>query len=410
MKVERSDVPRSAYPYGDRWPEAVPRQSNAVRSLVALACAFGALVVPARALAADDLVVLEGDPAPLLQGTHTYAQVYINSTLRLIGNTSLTVDSLYIGPRAQIESCWVPDPANPAEAGDPIGCVNGRSLAIHARGPVQIAPAISLQGGHGAARLGGTLLITGTSLALGGAVTTQGFGGLPSGSVTLSTGGALRFQAVDAPGAGVALAGGRGISSSAEVDTRPYNGGPHAAGHAPGGGAVTVNAGAGNVSLRGGIFTDGADAGGPGLYGGNGGRVLGLGGDVRVANILAGGGSTQNVVGGTGGTITVAARGRATLGTVAADGGDAGGNGRGGNAAAIAISSARKGVIDSVTARGAGGGRSGGAGSSVRVRGAALVIANLNASGGNGNGAALNPPGGPGAPAGRGGTGPGRFP
>ena len=53
----------------------MPRQSNAVRSLVALACAFGALVVPARALAADDLVVLEGDPAPLLQGTHTYALV-----------------------------------------------------------------------------------------------------------------------------------------------------------------------------------------------------------------------------------------------------------------------------------------------------------------------------------------------
>src|SRR3954452_6786384 len=185
MKVERSDVPRSAYPYGDRWPEAVPRQSNAVRSLVALACAFGALVLPARALAADDLVVLEGDPAPLLQGSHTYARVYINSTLRLIGNTSLTVDSLYIGPSAQIQSCWVPDPLNPTENGDPNGCVNGRSFVIHSRGPVQIAPAISLQGGHGAARRGGGLLITGASIALGGTVTTQGVGGLPSGGVTL---------------------------------------------------------------------------------------------------------------------------------------------------------------------------------------------------------------------------------
>jgi len=103
----------------------VPRQSHAVRSLVALACAFGALVVPARALAAEDLVVLDGDPAPLLQGNLHFARVYINSTLRLTGNTALTVDSLYIGPRAQIQSCWVPDPLNPAENGDPAGCVNG---------------------------------------------------------------------------------------------------------------------------------------------------------------------------------------------------------------------------------------------------------------------------------------------
>ncbi len=83
------------------------------------------------------------------------------------------------------------------------------------------------------------------------------------------------------------------------------------------------------------------------------------GGDVRVANVLATGGSTENVMGGNGGAITVTARGRATLGTVASDGGDSGANGRGGNAAPIDVTSARKSVIDSVTARGAGGGRSG---------------------------------------------------
>ena len=128
----------------------MPRQSHAVRSLVALACAFGALVVPAHALAAEDLVVLDGDPAPLLQGNLTFARAYVNSTLRLTGNTTLNVDSLYVGPRAQIQSCWVPDPANPAENGDPQACTNGRTLVIRSRGAVQIAPAISLEGGNGA--------------------------------------------------------------------------------------------------------------------------------------------------------------------------------------------------------------------------------------------------------------------
>jgi len=208
----------------------VPRQSHAVRTLVALACAFGALVVPARALAAEDLVVLDGDPAPLLQGNLHFARVYINSTLRLTGNTTLTVDSLYIGPRAQIQSCWVPDPLNPAENGDPAGCVNGRSLVIRSRGAVQIAPAISLEGGTGAARAGGALVITGSSIALGGGISTQGVGGRPSGPVTLATGGQLRFQSISAPGSPVSVTGARGVSGGDAIDARPR----HADGRARG--------------------------------------------------------------------------------------------------------------------------------------------------------------------------------
>ena len=200
----------------------MPRQSHAVRSLVALACAFGALVVPAHALAAEDLVVLDGDPAPLLQGNLTFARVYINTTLRLTGNTTLNVDSLYVGPRAQIQSCWVPDPANPAEAGNPNGCVNGRTLVIRSRGAVQIAPAISLEGGTGAARAGGALVITGASITLGGAVSTRGAGGRASGPVTLATGGTLRFQSISAPGAIVSVTGARGVSAADGIDARPY--------------------------------------------------------------------------------------------------------------------------------------------------------------------------------------------
>jgi hypothetical protein len=372
----------------------VPRQSHAVRSLVALACAFGALVVPARALAAEDLVVLDGDPAPLLQGNLHFARVYINSTLRLTGNTALTVDSLYIGPRAQLQSCWVPDPLNPAENGDPAGCVNGRSLVIHARGAVQIAPSISLEGGTGTARAGGTLTITGTSITLGGPISTQGVGGRVSGSVVLSTGGMLRFQSINAPGATVVVTGARGVSAADGIDVRPYTGGPHPPGRAPFGGAIAITSSAGNVSLRGSVLADGADAGTPGLYGGNGGRATIVGGDVRVAAVRADGGSSQNVMGGIAGPVRIAARGRATLGGVSSDGGDAGANGRGGNGTFVQVFAARKTVVDSATARGGGGGRSGGAGGAVRVHGAAIVIANLSASGANGNGAALNPPGG----------------
>ena len=185
---------------------------------------LGTLAAPASAMAAEDLVVLDGDPAPLLQGSLTYAKVYINTTVRLTNNTVLNVDSLYIGPRAQIQSCWVPDPMNPLEAGDPAGCTNGRSLTIRARGAVQITPPISLQGGNGPVRLGGSLFVSGSAVTIGGAINTAGIGGLPSGAVTLATGGLLRLQSVSAPGASVTLNGARGVSASADIDVRPYDG------------------------------------------------------------------------------------------------------------------------------------------------------------------------------------------
>ena len=63
----------------------MPRQSKSPfrRLAVVLGCLLGTLAAPAGALAADDLIVLDGDPAPLLQGTLSYAKVYINTTLRL---------------------------------------------------------------------------------------------------------------------------------------------------------------------------------------------------------------------------------------------------------------------------------------------------------------------------------------
>jgi hypothetical protein len=215
-----------------------------------------------------------------------------------------------------------------------------------------------------------------------------------SGSVVLATGGMLRFQSISAPGATVNLVGARGVSAADGIDARPYTGGPHPVGRAAFGGAVSVTAGAGNVSLRGGVFVDGADATAAGLYGGNGGRIAIVGGDVRVGAARADGGSSQHIMGGIAGQVAIAARGRATLGPVSADGGDAGAQGRGGNGTFVQVLAGRKTVVDSATARGGGGGRSGGAGGVVRVHGAAIVIANLSASGANGNGAALNPPGG----------------
>ena len=236
------------------------------------------LAAPASALAAEDLVVLDGDPAPLLQGTLTYAKVYINTTVRLTNNTVLNVDSLYIGPRAQLQSCWVPDPVNPLEAGDPAGCTNGRSLTIRSRGAVQITPPISLQGGTGASRNGGALFITGSAVTLGGAVTTAGTGGFHSGNVTLATGGLLRVQSVAAPGAIVSLNGARGVSVGADVDVRPYVGGPAFPGQAALAGSVGISSAAGNVSIRSGVLADGGAAGGPGVSGGPAGGVTLRGG------------------------------------------------------------------------------------------------------------------------------------
>ena len=253
---------------------AVPRQSKSPfqRFVVVLGCLLGTLAAPASAVAAEDLVVLDGDPAPLLQGSLSYAKVYINTTVRLTNNTVLNVDSLYIGPRAQIQSCWVPDPANPLEAGDPAGCTNGRSLTIRARGAVQITPPISLQGGSGPIRLGGSLFVSGSAVTIGGPINTAGVGGLPSGAVTLATGGLLRLQSVNAPGASVTLVGARGVSAGADIDVRPSIGGPAPAGHAPAAGAVGVTSTAGNISIRSSILADGAN-GGSGLIGGNGGPV-----------------------------------------------------------------------------------------------------------------------------------------
>ncbi len=373
----------------------MPRQSKNARTRLAvlIGCLIGTLVAPASALAADDLVVLDGDPAPLLQGTLSYAKVYINSTLRLTGNTVLNVDSLYIGPRAQLQSCWVPAPANPLEAGDAAGCVNGRSLTIRSRGSVQITPAITLQGGNGPSRAGGSLLITGSAVTLGGAVNTSGTGGLNSGTVTLGTGGLLRVQSIAAPGAAVSLTGSRGVSSSADIDVRPYNGGPAAAGFAPSGGSVTVGSSAGNISIRSSVLSDGASAGGAGLFGGTGGPVNIQGGDVRVGNVQTSGGATQDLLGGNAGSLRIGARGRATIGSLTANGGG-GGTGRAGQAAGIDVFGARKVIIGSASASGPAAAIAGGNGGTVRVHGAAIVATGLAATGGNGTNGPANPSGG----------------
>ena len=354
---------------------------------------IGTFGAPASALAADDLVVLDGDPALLLQGTRTYAKVYIDSTLRLTNNTVLNVDSLYIGPHAQLQSCWVPDPMNPLEAGDPAGCTNGRSLTIRARGTVQITPAISLQGGTGAARTGGALFVSGSAVTLGGAVTTSGIGGFASGNVTLATGGLLRMQSISAPGAVVTLAGARGVSAGGDIDVRPSTGGPAAAGRAPSAGAVGVVATAGNISIRSSILADGAGAG-AGLIGGAGGAVTVRGGDVRVGNVQTNGGATQDQTGGNAAAIKIGARGRATVGSLAANGGGATGPGRAGNASGVELIAARKLVVGTASASGPAAPIGGGDGGTVRLRGSSIVAAGLAATGGGGTLGAASPGGG----------------
>ena len=86
-----------------------------------------------------------------MSGTASYDIVYIDGTLQLTGDTTINASSIYIGPDASIDSCFVPNPGN-GNGGNGNGCTSGRSLTLHASGPVIVANGIGLQCGSGSSR------------------------------------------------------------------------------------------------------------------------------------------------------------------------------------------------------------------------------------------------------------------
>ncbi len=137
-----------------------------LRFVLVLALAgIGLFAVPAAQ--ADDLIQLNGDLPVTLAGNYSFGLLYLDGNVRLSGDTSITATDVFIGPDAQLQTCF-------DRERDGNNCTNGRSLTFNASGGVAISPAIDLRGLVGANRPGGALAIHAARVALGGAVETAG--------------------------------------------------------------------------------------------------------------------------------------------------------------------------------------------------------------------------------------------
>src|SRR5581483_10585269 len=149
-----------------------PRRTARLARVTVLAT-FPTLGVGVSAAQGADLLVLNGDSVTL-QGSNQYGLVYIDGGLRLSGDTSISASSIYIGPDAYIDTCYVDDAHQD-------GCTTGRSLTLSASGPVTVAQGIDLEAGSGTVRSAGSLSLTGSPVDVGGFVNTSGSGGGLSG-------------------------------------------------------------------------------------------------------------------------------------------------------------------------------------------------------------------------------------
>jgi hypothetical protein len=303
--------------------------------LVALA-AVGLVAVPAAQ--ADDLIQLNGDPPLTLSGNNVYGLLYLDGNVRLGGDTTITATDVFIGPDAQLQTCFI------VNAND---CTNGRSLSITASGGVAISPAIDLRGGTGANRAGGSLAIHGARVALGGGVETAGTAAL-SGSISIDSGGLVVTQNLHSPGAPIVVHGAGGVSIGGDVSS--------ASGDPAGinGGGVDLASGSGDVDVLGAITSVGRDGAGA-VPGGSGGAVTVAGGDVRISGgIDSSAGRGVDLSAGGPGAITVKARGAIVVSGPVNASGDASTGGYGSDGAAISMVATASLVAGSVTSAGGG--------------------------------------------------------
>lgn len=345
-----------------------------------LATLTAALVFNVAAASAADLLVLNGDPAVTLSGVQSYGIVYVDGELQLTGNTTINAASIYFGPDARIDSCYV------AGAGDG-QCAGGRSLTLQSSGPLTVATSIDLESGatNGA---GGSLSLSGTSVAIGGQIDTSGDTGYSSGSVTISSSGAAAAQAIVAPGAAVSISGhgptlvGNSIQTEGQRANTP--GDPLTPMQA--GGPVTINANGGEVDIDGAISAQGQGAPGGGGSGGAGGAVAIAGADVHAESITTYGGGSQAAGSGPGpsGAISITATGVLSVGGTIDTSGASGAGGTGVSGAAVTLKAAGAVALGAVDA--SGGPASPGA--SITVAGTSVSAGDLNTSGGAGSSAA----------------------
>ncbi len=331
---------------------------------------------------AADLLILNGDPPATLSGTQQYGIVYIDGELRLTGDTTINAASIYIGPDAYIDSCYVPGTGDGQ-------CAGGRSLTLNSSGPLTVATGIDLESGATSGP-GGSLDLSGTTVAVAGQIETDGDTGFGSGSVTISSRGSLATQGIFAPGAGVSLTGPGPILVGGAIQTQgaraPTPGDPSTQMQA--GGPVTITASAGDVNVGGAISAQGQGAPSGGGSGGGGGSVSISGANVYAEAINTNGGGSQASGSGPGasGTVSVNASGTLTATGAITTSGTNGAAGSGAPGAAVNLKAAGAVALGSVNASGAQ--TSGGA--PITISATSVSAGDINASGGSGSTADRN--------------------
>lgn len=343
----------------------------------ALVTVGAALMLNVAAAHAADLLELQGDPPVTLSGTAYYGLVYVDGELRLTGDTTINASSIYFGPDASIDTCYV------AGSGDG-QCVGGRSLTLNSSGPLTVATGIDLQSGK-VAGPGGSLSLTGQTVAVGGEIDTGGDIGYPSGGVTITSAGAAATQEILAPGAAVSITaqGTTLIGSSIQTqgaDTPNPTGGVAAM---QSGGTVAINANEGEVDIDGPITTQGQSAPSSGGSGGSGAAVTIVGGNVHTESIQTSGGASSFPGSGPGasGAISITAGGELyTSGNLAAAGASGAGN-SGAPGAPVTVKSGGAVALGGIAANGGPAAP----GATISVTGTTVASGDLNASGGAGS-------------------------
>jgi hypothetical protein len=354
-----------------------------VRRLLAgsLATLTVALVFNVAAASAADLLVLNGDPPVTLSGTQSYGIVYVDGELRMTGDTTIDAASIYFGPDATIDSCYVPGTGDRQ-------CAGGRSLTLHSSGPLAVATGIDLEsGGNGAATNGpgGNLSLSGASVAVGGQIDTSGDTNFGSGTVAISSSGPVSAQAILAPGASVSISG-RGavlVGNSIQTQGQRASTPPSALTTMQPGGPVTISGNGGEVHVDGPITTQGQGGNGGGGSGGAGATVAISGANVQTESITTYGGGSQAAGSGPGvsGAVTITASGTLSVGGTIDTSGASGAGGSGAAGAAVNLKAAGTVTLGAVDASGGPAN----AGAPIAVSGTSVSAGDLNTSGGAGS-------------------------
>ncbi len=352
--------------------------------LVAMLATSVSLALMAGAARADDLLVLNGD-TETLSGDQSFGLVYIDGDLQLTGDTTISGASIYIGPDASIDSCFV------VGSGDT--CPAGRSLTLNSSGPLTVATGIDLSGGTNTLDPGGNLTLRGGPVAITNSINTAGQGGSPSGQVAISSTSTLEVDGIYAPGAGVNLSAAGAIDVGDDIQTQGTNAQSPGPTNVQSAGPVTINSSAGDVRVDGNLDAYGRGAPTAGaLNGGNGAAVTITGTNVQTHDINTTGGGSNAAFPGASAPVVITARGSLNAFGSLDVSGQNGANGAGAAGSQITLKSAGPLAIgDDVNA---GGGQSAGGGA-VTIAGSTVTSSNVVATGGNGSGGdAAGGPGG----------------